>query len=271
MTACDDFRLDDGCEWEELHPARLLGMMASTRLGRTVTLYDEIDSTNRAAAEAAAGGAPEGAVFIARRQYAGRGRKGRDWVATEDGSLVFSIILRPSRSPESLTTLLALAVARTVDRISPELETSIKWPNDIFIDGKKAAGILAESKGNDVIVGTGIDINETIDDFPEWLREIAVSLRIVSGMRFDRGKILAGIIAELEDLYSRWEREGLSVLKFDVERKLLWKGMEASIDTGAGIFSGVITGITSEGYLRMISAGGEEIFQTGDVAAKAGG
>ena len=256
------------CEGIELHPARIMKMISATRLGRTVVLCEEIDSTNRIAADAAARGAPEGALFVALRQYAGRGRKERDWVSTEEGSLIFSIILRPLQSPESLTTLLGLAVAQTIDEISPEIETGIKWPNDIFIQGRKVAGILAESRGKDTIIGIGIDINETEDDFSDELKDIAVSLRIASGRRLDRGRLLAAIIDRFEILYTRWEREGLSIFKFDIEKKLLWKGMEASIETGDRDFSGIVSGITSEGYLRIESGAEERVFQAGDLSLR---
>ena len=257
--------LSDGIE---LHPARIMNMISATRIGTTVMLCEEVDSTNRIAAEAAAGGAPEGALFVALRQYSGRGRKGREWFSTEEGSLVFSIILRPSQTPESLTTLLGLAAAQTIDEISPGVETSIKWPNDIFINGSKVAGILAESRGKDAIIGIGIDVNETEDDFPDRLKNTAVSLRIASGSRFDRGILLAAMVDRFENLYTRWEREGLSIFKFDIEKKLLWKGMEASIETGDGDFSGIVSGITSEGYLRIRSGGDDRIFQAGDLSLR---
>ncbi|MBN2184143.1 MAG: biotin--[acetyl-CoA-carboxylase] ligase [Candidatus Krumholzibacteriota bacterium] len=252
----------------ELHPARIMNMISAARFGTTVILCEEVDSTNRIAAEAAAGGAPEGTLFVALRQYSGRGRKGREWFSTEAGSLVFSIILRPQETPESLTTLMGLAAAQTIDEFYPGIETSIKWPNDIFISGTKVAGILAESRGKDVIVGIGIDVNETEDDFPVELKSTAVSLRIASGSKLDRGMLLAAIVDRFEILYTRWEMEGLSIFRFDIEKKLLWKGMEASIETGDGDFSGTVSGVTSEGYLRIRSNGEERIFRAGDLSLR---
>ncbi len=253
----------------ELHPARVMDMLSTARIGKTVVLYQDIDSTNRAAAEAAAGGAPEGSVFVALRQHSGKGRKGREWFSTEEGSLVFSVILRPARTPESLATLLGLAAAQTIDEACPGIDTSIKWPNDVYIAGSKVAGVLAESKGHDTVVGIGIDVNETEEDFPDGLKDIASSLRIVSGRRADRGILLSSLLQRFETMYSRWEREGMSVFKFDIERKLLWKGMEATIETGEdGGFKGIVSGVTPEGYLRIRAGGRERAFRAGDLSLR---
>ncbi len=249
----------------EMHPARLLRLTQTSRLARTVVLYDEVDSTNRAASEAAAMGAPEGTVVVAERQTAGKGRKGRSWFSTPRGSIVFSMILRPKASPESLTTLLGLSAALSIEKNCPGVKVGIKWPNDLYIAGRKVAGILAESRGSDVIVGIGIDINDSEDDFPARLRETAISLFMATGNIYDRGKIFSSILEIFESFYSRWEREGLSVFKFDVESRLVWKGKEAIIESGGDEFIGKILGITSEGYLRIDVQGEEKVFQAGDL------
>ncbi|MCK4236215.1 MAG: biotin--[acetyl-CoA-carboxylase] ligase, partial [Candidatus Krumholzibacteria bacterium] len=215
---------------DDLHPARIIRMLNTSRLARTVVLFDRIDSTNTGAIAAARDGALEGTLVTAEEQTSGRGRKKRKWASAAGKSLVFSLVLRPKESCEGLTSLLALAASRVLDNISGG--TGIKWPNDIYIEGRKAGGILAESRGGAVVIGMGLNVNETGEDLERELAGEAVSLRIVTGDLVDRGIVLCSIIEVFEELYGRWEIEGFAVFKKDVEDRLLYMGETVSLESG---------------------------------------
>lgn len=249
---------------KDLHPSRIARLCGGGRIGHTVVLFESVGSTNSAASRMAEAGAREGTVVLAADQTAGRGRKGRGWYSSPDSSLVFSVILRPPQSGETLTALLALSVLESLDKVCEG--AMIKWPNDIWIGGRKAAGILAESKGESVVLGMGIDVNDDQGSFPGELAETAVSLRMAAGKRLDRGELLAGLLRNLERNYEIWERDGFGPMSFEMERRMLWMGMPVTIEEGAGTVSGVISGITVEGYLRLETEEGEKVYSSGDVS-----
>lgn len=252
----------------DLHPAPIAGRCAAQRFGHTVVLYDTVGSTNTAAAALASCGAPEGTVVLALRQTAGRGRQGRRWVSTPEGSLVFSIVTRPKREAQSLTVVLALAAAEAIERVAGE--AAIKWPNDIRIGGRKCAGILAESSGGSVVLGMGIDVNEDPGEIPPELRGTAVSLRMLAGRPVDRALLLCDLLARLSSRYEVWEREGFDAMRFEAERRLLWKGEMVEADVGGRIERGTVLGLTAQGFLRLGAGTGESIIAAGDVAQSPG-
>lgn len=252
----------------DLHPASIAQRCAAQRFGHTVVLFDAVDSTNTAASALAACGAPEGTVVIALRQTAGRGRQGRRWYSTQDGSLVFSIVARPRREPQSLTALLALAAAEVMEPLAGEV--AIKWPNDLWIGRRKCAGILAESSGGNVVLGMGIDVNEGREDLVPEVRETAVSLRMLTGARIDRADLLVDLLVRLGSRYELWEREGFAALQFEAERRLLWKGRRVTVSDGGRVESGIVLGLTAQGYLRLGVDGGERAVAAGDVAPSGG-
>lgn len=248
----------------DLHPALVAGPCAGRRFGHTVVLFDEVDSTNSAAAALADRGAPEGTVVTAMRQTAGRGRLGRRWWSTERGSLVFSITARPKRDPSSLTTVLALAAAEAIEAVAGK--TSIKWPNDIRVSGRKCAGILAESAGGRVVLGMGIDVNEEPGDLAPELGEEAVSLRMIAGRPIDRAGLLCDLLRRFSSRYGTWEREGFSAMRMEAERRLLWKGRLVRVVEGGRTETGIVLGLTDQGYLRLGLDGVERIVAAGDAS-----
>ncbi len=250
----------------DLHPAAIAKLLGGERIGHTVICFESVDSTNSAASRIAEAGAREGTVIVAAEQTAGRGRKGRDWYSSEGGSLVFSVILRPARSSETLTALLALSTLRTLDGICDG--AMIKWPNDIWIGGRKIAGILAESKGESVVIGMGLDVNDSEGSFPGALADTAVSLRMITGRRFDRGELLAGLLREFTSSYEIWERDGFGPMSFEMESRMLWKGEVVTLDAGGEKISGSIAGVTADGFLRLETEEGERVYSSGDVSLR---
>lgn len=177
-------------------PGELLSRLA--RFGR-LHILDTVTSTNDHAFTLA--GTREPAIVVARHQTRGRGRFRRRWF-DDDDSLLFSLLLFSAPgSPElaGLTQLAGLALCVAVERVTG-LKPQIRWPNDIVIDGRKLAGILCESRRDAVVVGVGVNVNQTA--FPETLKD-AVSLRQASGRTWDRFALLEACVAEFTSWLDR--------------------------------------------------------------------
>ena len=173
-------------------------------IGRRVRFYQSTPSTMDDAAQWARDGAEEGAVVVAETQTASRGRQGRRWVS-DAGNLYFSVLFRPNAAALPLLSPLAgVAVARAVRRVAG-LYPTIKWPNDIIIDGRKVAGILAESalSGSRIdyaIVGVGVNIALDVSADPE-IAGTAASLNRLAGAEVDRAELLRRILQYMDALY----------------------------------------------------------------------
>jgi BirA family transcriptional regulator, biotin operon repressor / biotin---[acetyl-CoA-carboxylase] ligase len=141
--------------------------------------YRVTDSTNSRARELVEAGAPGGTVVTAREQTAGRGRVGRVWTAPEGKALLYSVILRPLDERHLLLPLsVPLAVCATAEALRPGISCQVKWPNDIWLEGRKLSGILIEAKPQDgwAVIGIGLNLSIAPDEFPPDLRQPAVSL-----------------------------------------------------------------------------------------------
>ena len=183
----------------------LRAALRTSGIEKEIVVVEEAGSTNDLAWEAASRGAAEGFAVFAERQTAGRGQYGRRWESAAGKGLWFSVVLRPpitlSESPR-LTLLLADAVARTITQ-EIGCATSIKPPNDIYVAGRKIAGILVEGRtapdGSYVAVaGIGVNVNQTLEDFPEELRASAGSLAMATGRTIGRSKLAAALLRNLE-------------------------------------------------------------------------
>jgi BirA family biotin operon repressor/biotin-[acetyl-CoA-carboxylase] ligase len=187
--------------------------LGGCRLGHEIVVVEEAQSTNDLAWQAAERGAAEGFVVFAERQTAGRGQYGRRWESAPYKGLWFSILLRPAitlaQSPK-LTPLLAGVVAATIEQ-ETGMAASIKLPNDIYLAGRKVAGILIEGRtatdGSYVAVaGIGINVNHAIEDFPEELQTTAGSVAIAGGRHLQRGPLAVALLRKLETEYRTFTR-----------------------------------------------------------------
>jgi BirA family biotin operon repressor/biotin-[acetyl-CoA-carboxylase] ligase len=252
----------------DLHPARLLERRAAARLGSAICLIDAVDSTNALAMAAARAGAAAGALFIAEEQTKGRGRKDRQWHSVKGKSLTASILLRGAPVGEGITAVFGLAVVRALGRSVHGM--ALKWPNDIYVGGKKLGGILAESRGDAIVIGFGINVNEEAADFPAALADTAVSLRMAAGRRFDRGRVVLDVLESFEALLAEYERAGFALMRPHVEKHLLHIGKNVLIEDGAARYEGVVLGVTDEGYLRVDIGGEQRVFPSGDLTLREG-
>ncbi|MEY2521193.1 MAG: BirA family transcriptional regulator [Verrucomicrobiota bacterium] len=181
--------------------------LAGCSVGNEIVVVDETRSTNDLAWEAAEGGASEGFVVFAERQTAGRGQYGRRWDSAPYRGLWLSVLLRPAmtlRESAQLTSLLAEAVASTIKQ-ETGCAASIKPPNDIYIADRKIAGVLVEGRTDKdgtyvAVAGIGINVNQTIDDFPEELRASAGSLAMAAERKIDRTELAIALLRNLENL-----------------------------------------------------------------------
>jgi len=141
--------------------------------------FRRTDSTNARARVLVESGAPHGTVVTAAEQTAGRGRQGRTWTAPPGKALLYSAILRPLDERHLLLPLaVPLAVCETAEELEPGVNCQVKWPNDIWVEGRKLAGVLIEAKPQDgwAVIGVGLNLTIARDEFPPELRETAVSL-----------------------------------------------------------------------------------------------
>jgi BirA family biotin operon repressor/biotin-[acetyl-CoA-carboxylase] ligase len=173
------------------------------RFGSGVYRYTQLSpSTQRMLAE----DEPEGAIAVAEEQSEGRGRLGRSWHAPAGTSLLFSLLLRPgvelSRLPE-LSLVAGGAVAEAIADVTG-VDPAIKFPNDVLIGGRKVAGVLAESSEGRVVLGVGINVNQTLEQLPSGAQTEPTSLQLVLGAPVDRALLLAAVLARLEGAYDAW-------------------------------------------------------------------
>ena len=190
---------------DRLIATELRAGLAGCRIGNEIVVVEETASTNDLAWEAAERGAAAGFVVFAERQTKGRGQYGRRWESAPYQGLWFSVLLRPAmtlRESPRLTSLLAEVVSATIAEETGCAPT-IKAPNDIYISGHKVAGVLVEgrtaSDGSYVAVaGIGINVNQTVEDFPEELRASAGSLATTAGRKIDRVKLAIAVLRNLD-------------------------------------------------------------------------
>jgi BirA family biotin operon repressor/biotin-[acetyl-CoA-carboxylase] ligase len=230
----------------------------------TLDVRDEVGSTNDEAKVLAGNGAADGTVVIARKQTAGRGRRGADWFADPGGALALSIIVRPDE-PKALWPRLALsaglAVAEAVETRVPL--AGIKWPNDVWIDGRKVAGILVEAGADFAVVGIGVNLNVT--EFPGALAALATSVGLAAGAVIHRGEFLVEMLRRFE-FRRRQIDAGFDELLDAVRERCVLTGREVELTTAAGRLRGTIEGLGAGGELLLRTAGGlERIIQADEV------
>ncbi len=245
------------------------GLKART-FGSKIYTFETIDSTNNCARVLASCWAPEGTVVFAEEQTAGRGRLGRSWIANPRENLTFSIILRPSGSPDSLNVLplcVGVALADVIERMSG-LEVVCKWPNDILIQGKKAAGILIEGSLREttvdyVVVGIGLNVNQKT--FSGDIAARATSLALAAGHEFDRVQIFQDLLTSLERHYRRFRQKGFDeIVPLWMSRSRMI-GSRIAVSQNGTVLTGTVKGLTNHGELLLDHDGEERAFLAGDV------
>lgn len=242
--------------------------------GAEILFLDEVDSTNNEIRRLGDAGAAEGTVVVAERQTGGKGRRGREWYSPAGAGIWMSVLLRPELEPDKvsgLTLMAALSVCRAIRRVTG-LESQIKWPNDLVIDGRKVCGILTEAamSGDElryVVLGIGINVNQT--EFPEEL-PYAYSLAMAAGHGFDRKRIIADIMDCLDEDYEKYLRTGdMSGLRPCYEEHLANRGMQVRVLASSGEWTGVAAGIADSGDLLVCDESGKlNYINSGEVSVR---
>jgi BirA family biotin operon repressor/biotin-[acetyl-CoA-carboxylase] ligase len=208
-------------------------------------------STNDELRALAKAGTPAGLVLLALEQTAGRGRRGATWFSSPGDSLAFSILIRPEE-PKALWPRLSLAaglaVAEAIESFGPA--TGIKWPNDVWIDRKKVAGILVEAGPDFAIIGIGINVNT--HNFPAEVADIATSLQLASGNNLSRPEVLAAILRRFARRHHQIDADFGEIIHA-VRQRCVLTGHQVSLLTADGPRQGTIEGI---------ALGGELLFRT---------
>lgn len=246
----------------------------SSLFSNKIAHFKEVDSTNDEAKRLASLGYPEGTLVVAEKQIKGRGRRGRYWSSPFGKGIWCSFILRPDITPTeaSKLTIVAAVSLTTVLQKQYGLDVKIKWPNDIMFNGRKLAGILTELSADIerviyIVVGTGINVNT--EDFPPEIRELAISLKQITGKTYNRVRLLCGYLQQFEKDYqlfvqgnfqkiiNKWKTHSETLGK-----RVLIKGINQS-------FEGVALDIDADGKLIVKKEDGEEVrINSGDVSLR---
>jgi len=245
--------------------------LRTQRLGRTLLVRAATESTNDDAWDAALAGAPDGTVVVADDQTRGRGRDGRMWHQAPGRGLALSVLLHAGCDHAGLTTaplVAGLALVRALDTF--RVETELKWPNDVLVRGRKLAGILCESRrdadGEDVVVmGVGVNVLQSRDEFPDALRDAATSIALEGGAA-TREAVAAEFLATLERVWDE-HQEGDASAALDAwrARAKIW-GERLTVRTPAGEVSGIAIALAPDGGLMLRTDTGTELkIVTGDV------
>jgi len=253
-------------------------------VGRRIRVLPVVTSTNDILkAEAETGAAVEGDILLAEHQTAGRGRLDRSWESPPGKSLLFSVLLFPGTPAEHLQ-LMGLMVSLGVQdglgeylrRTVPDAERYIralrlKWPNDLMVGNRKLCGILSDA-GVDgsgrgfAVVGAGVNVNQSLTDFPQVLRSAATSLYIMTGTEHRRAQLLKDMVSSIEMYYNRLLADGSSwIAPAWLERSGI-EGQRLEIKVADAVISGICVGLNGDGAIKLGLPNGQvRIIYSGDV------
>jgi BirA family transcriptional regulator, biotin operon repressor / biotin---[acetyl-CoA-carboxylase] ligase len=273
---------------DRLEPETIERRLATRRFGRHIIYLPSARSTNDVAKEAARSGAVEGTVVITDEQTAGRGRLGRTWLAPAGSSALMSLVVRPPLSTEAvfrLTMLTGSAVAAAVETVTG-LTAGVKWPNDVFVNGRKVAGILSEAsliegRVDFVVIGIGMNVNADLSVFDE-IAATATSLSSEVGRPVDRTETICQTLLELERRYlplcgdalpraetatslARWQES----IYQEWRSWLITCGQWVSVDDGRTVVEGLAEDVDVDGALLVRLADGALLrVAAGDVSLR---
>lgn len=254
---------------------QLESVLRGRRFGLPLHCYGQLGSTNESATRLAQAGAPEGTLVTAEEQTRGRGRQGRSWHSPPGMGIWMSLVLRPQVEADLCTgipLLGALAIASGIERVTgtrPEL----KWPNDVYMKGRKVAGVLGESavEGTRVrfaVLGMGINVNLPASGLPPELRDTAGSLAIATGRTWDRVAVLAAILAGLEERYDAYVASGFAAIREEFLSASHLVGRLVEVIFPQGSVSGTVLDVAGNGELVLATGGGTAKVRVGEASLK---
>jgi BirA family biotin operon repressor/biotin-[acetyl-CoA-carboxylase] ligase len=236
-------------------------------LWRDIRVVSETGSTNADLLAQAQAGAAEGLVLVAETQTAGRGRLGRSWSSPPRAALAFSVLLRPvAVTPAGrawLPLLTGIAVAAAL-RAEAAVTATLKWPNDVLVDGRKIAGILAEAHGDAIVAGVGLNVTLTGAELPV---PAATSLLLENAACLDRERLLAAMLTELASRYTAWTADpDPAGLRAEYLRWCVTVGREVRVELpGRTELTGTATDVDETGRLAVQTGPDTTLVGAGDV------
>jgi BirA family biotin operon repressor/biotin-[acetyl-CoA-carboxylase] ligase len=228
------------------------------RFGRPLRYAERCESTQRLLDPSL----PEGAAAVCDEQTAGRGRLGRDWDAPPGTAILCSVLLRPpaDRAVAELSLVGGIAVAETAEA-ALTLSAQIKWPNDVLVNRRKVAGVLAETAGDAVVLGVGLNVNQTREQLPSDATVQPASFLTTDGTRRERAPILADLLARLEQAYDAWRKGGLDALYDGLGARDFLRGRRVFVDGEPGL--GIA--VDRSGRLQVEISGERRLVESGEV------
>jgi BirA family transcriptional regulator, biotin operon repressor / biotin---[acetyl-CoA-carboxylase] ligase len=204
----------------------------------------------------------EGAVVVCDVQAAGRGRQGRSWEAPPGTAILCSVLLKPpaERAQQELALVAGLAVAETVEQ-ALGLAVQLKWPNDVMVNRRKVAGVLAEASDGTVVLGIGVNVNQSPEQLPADATVVPGSLYTSDGVHRERAPLLAGFLLSLERTYDAWREGGLNALYDTLGARDFLRGRRIFLEGRAGV--GI--GIDRSGRLEVDIDGERLTVESGEV------
>lgn len=242
-----------------LLPELIGPLVQGTIFARHLRHYFRVSSTNTLAMQAAADGEPEGAVFFAEEQTAGRGRGGHTWSSEPSVGVYCSSILRPPLAPADvlvMSLIAGLAVSSAVEDVTG-VRPDLRWPNDVLFGDRKFCGILTELNAEatsvrHVVVGIGINVNQTT--FADELKPIATSIALETGRSWSRVDLAAALLKSLDREYRALLQDPAgartSVFRRFTERSSYVSGADVHVDENGG-YTGITAGLDERGFLRV--------------------
>jgi BirA family biotin operon repressor/biotin-[acetyl-CoA-carboxylase] ligase len=228
------------------------------RFGRPYFYREACDSTQQLLER----GLGEGAAAVCEEQNTGRGRLGRGWSAPAGTAVLCSVLLEPpaERSAAELSLVAGVAVAEAVEGAT-QLAAQIKWPNDVLVNRRKVAGILAEAADGAVVLGIGLNVNQTRDQLPADAKVAPASLLTTDGVRRERAPILADLLLRLELAYDTWRERGLDGVYDGLGSRDFLRGRRVFVDGAAG--RGIA--VDRRGRLEVEIGGERRLVESGEV------
>jgi BirA family biotin operon repressor/biotin-[acetyl-CoA-carboxylase] ligase len=249
-----------------LKPEILKQQLDGKFIGHQLYYYEEIGSTNDEAFRLGSAGAPEGTALIANSQSAGKGRMQRVWYSPAGSNIYTSIILRPqiepARAPQ-ISILAGVAVADILESYCPD-RIKLKWPNDVLINGKKVCGILSQMKTivsevDFIILGIGINVNISYNEFPKEICNIATSLAIETGREISRQELIIRLYENLAKWYKQLLGDGFGRIKEKWLSISPMIGQTVQVMFQEEAVSGKAIGLDEDGSLILLAAGNKKL------------
>ncbi len=258
---------------DRLFPFLIKEGLETNVIGTNIVYKDTINSTNEQLKLLALQKAQEGTLYITEYQTAGRGRRGRSWESPPYTNLLFSFLLRPNLEPSKAylsTCLTSVAIRRAIKSLLG-ISIGIKWPNDLFYQGKKLAGMLTEFLSNGelveyIVVGVGLNVNHA----PRGLADgrVSISIADIIGRQVNRLLLLQEIIKELDIIYDKFKQGDTSFIE-EWKRNSIVLGKKVEVEMDGTKVVGIVKGFDDAGSLILLTDTSTELtIAYGDVSLK---